>query len=76
MLAVMHGKTGCMEKLIQAGANVCYASFYFFYANIKRILRGRFCWRKCCIGSDCVDSWLLNQGIDTTCSCNVSDIDV
>lgn len=60
MLAVMHGKTGCMEKLIQAGANVCYASlFYFFYAHIKRILRVKFSWRKCCFCSDCVDDWLV-----------------
>jgi hypothetical protein len=31
MLAVMHGKTGCMEKLIQAGANVCLTSGSYFY---------------------------------------------
>jgi len=47
-----------------------------FYAHISRILRGKFSWRKCCIGSDCVDHLLLNQGIDMICSCNVSDIDV
>jgi preprotein translocase subunit SecF len=33
MLAVMHGKTGCVEKLIHAGANVCYA-FIFVYIYI------------------------------------------
>ena len=30
MLAVMHGKTGCVEKLIHAGANVCYALLLFY----------------------------------------------
>lgn len=29
MLAVMHGKNGCVEKLIQAGANVCLAILFF-----------------------------------------------
>ncbi|WJX43209.1 Putative E3 ubiquitin-protein ligase xbat31 [Trifolium repens] len=50
MLAVMHGKTGCMEKLIQAGANILmfdsirrrtclhYAAYYGHVDCLKTIL--------------------------------------
>lgn len=50
MLAVMHGKTGCMEKLIQAGANILmfdsirrrtclhYAAYYGHVDSLKAIL--------------------------------------
>ncbi|KAI5391724.1 putative E3 ubiquitin-protein ligase XBAT31 [Lathyrus oleraceus] len=50
MLAVMHGKTGCMEKLIQAGANILmfdsirrrtclhYAAYYGHVDCLKAIL--------------------------------------
>ncbi|OIW01018.1 hypothetical protein TanjilG_14201 [Lupinus angustifolius] len=50
MLAVMHGKTGCMEKLIQAGANILmfdslsrrtclhYAAYYGHLGCLKAIL--------------------------------------
>lgn len=44
MLAAMHGKIDCVEKLLEAGANVCYISlhvyfnfmnFFIFYYFIK-----------------------------------------
>lgn len=44
MLAVMHGKTGCMEKLIQAGANVCYAFLLFFLCSGSLNFKGKSQW--------------------------------
>ena len=42
MLAVMHGKTGCVEKLIHAGANVCYAFCVVYFLNWMFWIGGNF----------------------------------
>lgn len=62
MLAAMHGKISCVQKLIEAGANVCqFLSFYIPQKTNACI----------CFQDHCFE---VNNGDDTVN--NLSDFDV